>query len=127
MTTEESKSAVERTKRHMGAPIVSLTDTQLDELAERLALRLTGHNCLCNLAKEARPEVSHLMGMLKDQGGGNHSAGIEHLRKTIEANKEQRRVGRIILGVFVTGTAVGFFGWIGAVVWGAFKTAVVKP
>ena len=51
-------------------------------VAEGIAIGLqnTG-NGVCKLEPEAVKEVSHLMGMVKDLGDGEHAKGIERMRE----------------------------------------------
>ena len=37
----------------------------------------------CGLSKEARDEMGHIAGVLKDMGGGDYSKGAEYFRKAL--------------------------------------------
>lgn len=101
-----------------------LTDQQMDELADRLALRLNAQGCSCGLTQEARSEMTHIIGVIKDQGDGSYAKGAEVLRKTMEFNKEQRKIKNIIIGASLVVAVTACVGWLGAAVLEAVRGAV---
>ena len=70
-----------------------LTDEEIRKIAHEMAAQLE-IKCQCGLSEEARKEMSHLMGMIKDIGGGkkgDYSRGIETIR---EMGKKYNRMSR---------------------------------
>lgn len=52
--------------------------------------------CMCGLSTEARNEMSHFMGMVRDIGEGDHARGIEDMRENIKYFSRFRRRGEKI-------------------------------
>lgn len=62
------------------------------------------HNeCACNLTKEDRKEMSHLVGMIRDVGDGDLSKGIETTRISIRlAGTIKHLVDKVSMTIIVT-------------------------
>ncbi|WP_319406189.1 hypothetical protein [uncultured Desulfosarcina sp.] len=56
-------------------------------VSQALAAGLKNNNCLCHLPSDAQTEVPHLMGMVRDLGGGDYARGIEVMRQNNRALK----------------------------------------
>jgi hypothetical protein len=71
--------------------------------------RKLSETCQCNMTHEAQAEMGHFWGMLRDEGGGNMSAGVESVRRVIHSDKIGRKWADTIVKVFLTVTvgAVG--------------------
>lgn len=100
---------------------LTFSDAQLEEIADRLALRLNSHGCSCGLSQEAQSEMIHFWGMLKDESDGNLGRGVESLRGVIQADKRARKWGDVIARVMVGVVVVAFTGAVMAGIIAAIK------
>ena len=86
-----------------------MTEEHRKKLAKAIAEELSPmlSTCGCGLSEEARREMPHLVGMVKDVGHGDYSAGIEAMRAN---NRIMARfqlvsewVGKAVVGTIVLG------------------------
>lgn len=68
-----------------------LTDDEITSIADRVSERIE-NTCQCGLSADARNEVSHFFGMVKDIGGGRYSDGVEVMR---DIGKRYKRLTKI--------------------------------
>ena len=63
---------------------MTFPDAEKRDFAELVAQQVK-ESCVgaCGLSVEAREEMKHLAGVVKDAGSGNYSVGVECLRKTL--------------------------------------------
>jgi len=98
------------TDSNNGDPTMTLSDADLDSIADRLALRLHG-NCLCGLNVTAQKEMTHLWGMFKDEADGDYARGVELLRGVIKARKAAEKwsdyLGKAMVLFLMTSAAGG--------------------
>ncbi len=83
---------------------------ELDYIAARIIEELEG-KCLCGLQPQERAEMGHLMGMLRDTGGGDYGLGIELLRRALRVFKIWCRMGEQIgrgVAIFLLVSLLGF-------------------
>lgn len=76
--------------------------------------------CACNLSDDARKEMGHYFGMVKDVGGGDYSAGVEVLRENHKLLAKFRATSQKVGGVIVMSicaAVIGGIGWGIKVVW----------
>lgn len=74
---------------------MDLSEHDTDRIANKVCSRI--HiSCSCGLSQDDRHEMPHLVGMIKDEGEGNMSRGIEHIRNVIQSDKRARKIGQII-------------------------------
>lgn len=75
MTTEKATLTVEEKD----------IDRIADVIANKMAQKMTGM-CVgaCGLSQEARKEMGHIIGVLKDQGNDSYSQGAEKLRQALK-------------------------------------------
>ena len=67
-----------------------LTKEEVEQIAVALSDKLEV-KCQCGLSVEARNEMSHFMGMVKDIGDGRYDQGVEVMR---EIGKRYNRMSR---------------------------------
>ena len=86
-----------------------MTEDHVRRLAKAVAEELSPmlSACGCGLSEDAKREMPHLIGMVKDVGHGDYSAGIEALRAN---NRIMARfqtvsewVGKAVVGAMVLG------------------------
>jgi len=99
-------------------------DRIAEVLATKMAEKMTGM-CVgaCGLSKEARKEMGHIIGVLKDQGGDSYSKGAERLRSTLaffgRLDTASTWVGRALIVFLAVGILkmMGVWGADGAIAW----------
>lgn len=78
---------------------MSLTQNEIESIATQVAKRLQG-KCLCGLSEEAREEMPHLLGVVKDIGSGDYQRGVEVVRdmgkRYNRMTKVSDRVGNVL-------------------------------
>ncbi|MFH1984752.1 MAG: hypothetical protein ABIL58_23170 [Pseudomonadota bacterium] len=88
-------------------------DQRIADLAADRALSRYLEKAPCGLSAEAAQEMPHLMGVLKDVGGGKHDNGIESLRAFLKTwgkvHRSVERAGGILLYLIIAAVAGGFF------------------
>ena len=64
---------------------MTFTDTEKRDFADLVAKQVK-ESCVgaCGLSAEARGEMAHLAGVVKDAGCGDYSKGAERFRKTLD-------------------------------------------
>ncbi len=89
-----------------------------------LRLMMQEHTCGCGLDESQRREMGHLMGMVKDAGGGDTSKGVELLRDLLKIHRRVTTcIGSAVVAV-VGAAALALCIWIGSGVWAHFKAGV---
>ena len=108
-----------------------MDDQQLDQLAERIAQKMRGI-CpgACGLSPDARAEMAHVMGVIKDQGDQDYARGAEKLRRLFQLvarlDTVSTWVGRAIIIFIALGIlkllgqwqSVGFIEWLKRIITG---------
>lgn len=88
-----------------------ISEQQLNELAEQIARRIRV-SCECGLSEEARREMPHLLCMVRDIGGNDHSAGVEILREMgkrySRMSKTSEYISKAIMVIFLAAMFGGF-------------------
>ena len=67
-----------------------LTEEEIGRIVDGVAAKLE-IKCQCGLSDEARNEMTHFMGMVKDIGNGRYDQGVEVMR---EMGKRYNRMSR---------------------------------
>ena len=70
----------------------------------------------CILSEDARNEVGHFFGMVKDVGGGDYGSGIETMRENQKLMAKFRQTSQKIGGAMVMAVCAAVFA---VIAWGA--------
>ena len=76
----------------------------MDEASEQLVEQLTSP-CPCDIGPEAKAEMGHLMGMVRDLGRGDTATGVERMRESLTFVPRLMRL-RDRIGTWVLSAAI---------------------
>ncbi len=82
-----------------------MTDEELEQLADKLALRLD-LTCSCGLTKDEQKEVRHFVGMVSDVGDGELFRGVENFREIGKRFKRMTKVSEWLARAILTAMAL---------------------
>lgn len=90
----------------------NIPEKTLDDLADRIAARLSGH-CQCGLTDADAKQIGHFAGMLADAGDGDMSKGVELLRNVMKTFSKIETIGTYVTRSVILVIVISILGGLG--------------
>jgi len=106
---------------------MEITPDELARIVEdsvRRALNDQVITCSCGLSEDARKEMPHFLGAIKDLGGDNYSAGIEEFRESVKFINKVKRTSMKVTTAIIVSIALSIIGGIGFLISSGIKAFV---